>query len=171
RPLSSRAPSTPMAATRIGMNPNVTSWLLSTPILVVLGLFLLLPIATIVAVSFWSYNEFTFFPDFSFENYAYLLTSNVTLQVYAKTFSYVVLTWAICTVVGFTVAYFLAFHVRSQAWQTGLFLICTVPFWTSNIIRMISWIPSLGRNGLVNSALMEAGLIQEPIEWLLFSDF
>ena len=53
----------------------------------------------------------------------------------------------------------------------ALFLICTIPFWTSNIIRMISWVPFLGRNGIANQALMELGLIDTPLEWLLFSDF
>ena len=73
--------------------------------------------------------------------------------------------------IGFTIAYFLAFHVRSPTWQTVLFLVCTVPFWTSNIIRMISWIPFLGRNGLINTALLHMGLIHQPLEFLLFSDF
>jgi putative spermidine/putrescine transport system permease protein len=74
-------------------------------------------------------------------------------------------------VVGFAVAYFLAFHVRSPSVQTALFVLCTVPFWTSNVIRMISWIPILGRNGLVNSALLAVGLVDKPQEWLLYSDF
>jgi putative spermidine/putrescine transport system permease protein len=52
-----------------------------------------------------------------------------------------------------------------------LFLVCTVPFLTSNIIRMISWIPFLGRNGLLNSTLMKLGVINQPLEFLLFSDF
>jgi putative spermidine/putrescine transport system permease protein len=69
------------------------------------------------------------------------------------------------------VAYFLAFHVRTVGMQTLLFILCTVPFWTSNVIRMISWVPLLGRNGLVNQGLMAAGLVDEPVEWLLFSDF
>src|SRR4029450_10395818 len=56
-------------------------------------------------------------------------------------------------------------------WQMALFLVCTVPFWTSNIIRMISWIPFLGRNGIFNQALLGAGIIHEPLEFLLFSDF
>jgi len=81
------------------------------------------------------------------------------------------LTWLLCVTIGFTVAYFLAFHVRSLPIQITLFLICTVPFWTSNIIRMISWIPFLGRNGIANSTLISAGVIDEPLEWLLFSDF
>jgi len=50
-------------------------------------------------------------------------------------------------------------------------LLCTIPFWTSNVIRMIAWIPLLGRNGLVNKGLQGVGLIQEPLEWLLFSEF
>ena len=47
-----------------------------------------------------------------------------------------------------------------------LFLICTVPFWTSNIIRMISWIPLLGKEGLINSALIKTHVIDQPLEVL-----
>jgi putative spermidine/putrescine transport system permease protein len=60
--------------------------------------------------------------------------------------------------------------VRNFLWQMALFLLCTVPFWTSNIIRMISWIPVLGRNGIVNQSLMALGLSDHPLEFLLFSD-
>ena len=150
---------------------DLSSWLLVSPLTLVLGLFLILPITTIIIVSFWNYNEYAFFPDFTFDNYAYLLTSRVTVDTYLKTIKFVVLTWIFCVMVGFTVAYFLAFHVRSLPMQITLFLICTVPFWTSNIIRMISWIPFLGRNGIANSTLISAGVIDEPLEWLLFSDF
>ena len=52
-----------------------------------------------------------------------------------------------------------------------LFLVCTIPFLTSNIIRMISWVPFLGREGLLNTALLRLGLIHQPLEFLLFSDF
>jgi putative spermidine/putrescine transport system permease protein len=55
--------------------------------------------------------------------------------------------------------------------QTVLFLVCTVPFLTSNIIRMISWVPFLGRNGLLNSALVDLGIVPAPLEFLLFSEF
>lgn len=154
-----------------GLSPEKASWFLVSPLVLVLGVFLVLPILTIVTVSFWDYNEYNFFPAFILENYSYLLTSEVTLATYLKTFKFMALTWVFCAVIGFTVAYFLAFHVRSLPMQVVLFLICTVPFWTSNIIRMISWIPFLGRNGLANSALISAGVIDEPLEWLLFSDF
>ena len=88
-----------------------------------------------------------------------------------KTLFYAVTTWAITLLIGFTVSYYLVFHVRSLIWQIALFLICTVPFWTSNVIRMISWIPFLGRNGLFNQSLMVLGVTDEPLDFLLFSDF
>lgn len=156
---------------RLAGNAERASWLLVSPLVAILAFFLLLPIATIVMVSFWNYNEFTFFPDFVLDNYAYLLSSKVTLATYLKTLKFMVLTWIFCTVIGFTVAYFLAFHVRTLGMQIALFLVCTIPFWTSNIIRMISWIPFLGRNGLANAALINLGIIDQPLEWLLFSDF
>ena len=53
--------------------------------------------------------------------------------------------WAITLVIGFTLANYLVFHINSLLIKIGLFLLCSVPFWTSTIIRMISWIPFLGR--------------------------
>ena len=147
------------------------SWLLVSPTILILAFFLVLPLLTIAIVSFWDYNEWNFFPAFIFDNYVYLLESPVTWATYLKTLKFTVLTWFFCTVIGFTVAFFLAFHVRSLTWQIALFLACTIPFWTSNIIRMISWIPFLGRNGIANSTLISIGVIDEPLEWLLFSDF
>jgi putative spermidine/putrescine transport system permease protein len=95
----------------------------------------------------------------------------VTLKTYLSTLKFCLTVWLVALVVGFFIAYFLAFHVRSLTMQITLFLVCTVPFWTSNVIRTISWIPLLGRNGLINATLVKAGLIREPIEWLIFSDF
>ena len=150
---------------------GVSGLMLSAPIWAVLLFFLVLPICMIVVVSFWSATEFSFYPDFNLENYEFLFGSSVTYTVFLNTFIYAGLTWVFTLTIGFTVAYFLAFHVRSQTWQIALFLLCTIPFWTSNIIRMISWIPFLGRNGIANSTLISWGVIDEPVEWLLFSDF
>ncbi|MFC5566580.1 ABC transporter permease [Rubellimicrobium aerolatum] len=149
----------------------MTGWLLAAPLALVLALFLVAPIAMIAVVSFWTATEFSIVPAFSLENYQFLLGSGVTWRVLLNTVKYAAITWAITLTLGFTVAYFLAFHVRSQAWQTALFLLCTIPFWTSNIIRMISWIPFLGREGIANSALLSWGVIDQPLDWLLFSDF
>jgi putative spermidine/putrescine transport system permease protein len=149
---------------------NPSYWQIA-PLTLVLMLFLLFPVITIIIVSFWDYNAYQLIPDFIFENYEFLLTSSVTLKAYLNTFFYAISTWAITLVIGFTIAYYLAFYIKSPLLQAILFILCTVPFLTSNIIRMISWIPLLGRNGLINSSLEGISLINSPIEWLLYSDF
>ena len=141
------------------------------PLLSVLVLFLVAPVAIILLVSFWDYTEFSLIPDFVLTNYMEIFESGVTYSTYLNTFKFAFLGWLFTVIIGFTLAYFLAFHVRTLRWQIILFLICTIPFWTSNIIRMIAWIPVLGRNGLMNSLLLELGVIGEPLEWLLYSDF
>jgi putative spermidine/putrescine transport system permease protein len=148
-----------------------TPYLQVAPLTAVFLFFLVVPILTIVVVSFFDYNTTQIIPAFLSQNYEELLTSPVTWQTYLQTVQFAVITWALTLSIGFTLAYFLAFHVRSTLWQTVLFLVCTIPFWTSNVIRMISWIPFLGRNGLANTALIHLGLIQQPLEFLLYSNF
>jgi len=146
-------------------------YLQATPLALILLVFLVLPIATIVMVSFWDYDSIRIIPDFVLLNYEEALGSWVTWKTYLNTLRFTAIVWAVTLVVGFWVAYFIAFHVRGTGMQMVLFLICTIPFLTSNVIRMISWIPFLGRNGLLNQTLMSLGLVDAPLEFLLFSDF
>ncbi len=151
---------------------RVKSWatyLQVAPLALVFLLFLIVPILTIVVVSFFDTTQII--PAFLLQNYEELLLSPVTWRTYQQTIQFALITWAFTLLIGFTVAYFVAFHVRSSTMQTVLFLLCTIPFWTSNVIRMISWIPFLGRHGLANTTLMNLGLIDQPLEFLLYSDF
>ncbi len=152
-------------------SPSWVPYLQVTPLSLVFLVFLVVPILTIVVVSFFDYDSTRLLPDFVLTNYEELLGSSITWRTYAQTLEFAATTWVCTLLIGFTVAYFLAFHIRSTTWQTVLFLVCTIPFWTSNIIRMISWIPFLGRNGVLNTALQGAGVIDHPLEFLLFSDF
>ncbi len=166
------APTKPAFAASIGkIAAVVASYLQAAPLALILGFFFLLPILMIAVVSFWDYDFAGLYPDFLTMNYTDTLGSWVTWKTYLNTLKYTALVWGLTLVIGFWVAYFLAFHIRTTTMQMVLFLVCTVPFLTSNIIRMISWIPVLGRNGLVNSTLVEMGIIPAPIEWLLYSDF
>ncbi len=146
-------------------------YLLSTPQTLIFLLFLVVPIAMIVMVSFWQFNGYAMVPAFTLDNYIGIFASKVSLATYVNTFKYVALVWFFSLAIAFPVAYFLAFYIKDQNVQIILFLICTVPFWTSNIIRMISWIPVLGKEGLLNQLLLNLHLTQQPVEWFLYSDF
>jgi putative spermidine/putrescine transport system permease protein len=154
------------------------AWLQALPFAAVFAFFFIAPLLLIGAVSFWPTSDYELIPGFTGQNYvsifegcANLAEPCVTLKTYGSTLRFSLLTWGVSLLLGFTIAYFLAFHVRSAGMQTVLFVICTIPFWTSNVIRMISWVPLLGRNGLVNQGLMGLGVVEQPVEWLLFSEF
>jgi putative spermidine/putrescine transport system permease protein len=162
---------------------GLPAWAQAAPLALIFVLYFLVPLLLTVVVSFWNYTEYEILPDLTARNYIEafegcarrLLAASpelcTTLKTYLTTLRISLTVWLITLVLGFAIAYFLAFHVRSLTMQIVLFLLCTIPFWTSNVIRMISWIPLLGRNGLINQTLQQLHVIDQPLEWLLFSEF
>ena len=158
---------------------GIPGWLQAMPFGLVFLFFFVIPLILVVIVSFWDYNDYEMLPSFTMRSYTENFEGCLTqlpdlctiLKTYVSTAKFCFIVWLTTLIIGFTIAYFLAFHVRSATTQMVLFLICTIPFWTSNVIRMVSWIPLLGRNGLVNDALMSAHIVDKPVEWLLYSPF
>jgi putative spermidine/putrescine transport system permease protein len=167
------ASAAPAATEHAAIDPagERASWFQVSPLVLVLLLFFGLPMLVVFVVSFFDFSRTNIIPAFIFDNYIDLFRSEVTLRLYASSLKFAAIVWLVTLVLGFNIAYFLVFHVRSLLVQIGLFLLCTVPFLTSNVIRMISWIPFLGRNGIFNQGLMGTGITSEPLEFLLFSDF
>lgn len=163
----------------LGPAAQRSAWWLAGPLAAVLCAFFVLPLVVTAVVSFWSYTGYSITPAFQFRNYTGIFDGCggqgsgpcVILSTYLSTLFFCLVTWAITLVWGFCVAYFLVFEVRSTRMRIGLGILCTIPFWTSNVIRMISWIPLLGRNGMVNLALLHLHLVRHPQEWLLYSHF
>jgi putative spermidine/putrescine transport system permease protein len=166
------APATTARRARGDGGLGLASYLLVAPLALVFLLFFVVPIALVMVVSFFDYEAYDMLiPAFTLQNYIDVFSEQVTWDTYLSTLKFCLIVWAITLTLGFAIAYFLAFYVRSLTWQMTLFLLCTIPFWTSNVIRMISWIPLLGRNGVVNSTLVSLGVVDQPQEWLLYSDF
>ncbi|MFZ4407349.1 MAG: ABC transporter permease [Paracraurococcus sp.] len=172
----------PAPVIAVAAPPARRSWvplLQAAPLWLVLLFFFVFPLLATGVVSLWNYTEYSLIPDVTQRNYVEMFEgcgdlSNglcTTFRTYISTLRLCGMVWAITLVLGFTVAYFLCFHVRSESVRMALFLLCTAPFLTSNVIRMISWIPLLGREGVVNSFLVSARLVKEPQDWLLFSEF
>jgi putative spermidine/putrescine transport system permease protein len=151
--------------------PAVVSWFQVAPLALTLLLLFALPTILFLVVSFFDYDRVGIYPAFMFDNYRELLTTPATLRVYLSSLKFAVIVWAITLFLGFNIAWFLVFHVRSATIRTVLFLLCAIPFWTSGIIRTIAWIPFLGRNGAFNTILRDLHVTSQPLTFLLFSDF
>ena len=140
--------------------------------------FFVVPLCLVVMVSFWDYNSYAIIPDFIFTNYHDIFYGCVKPARFMHILCNLSFELKICfhylvhySTHRILIRSVLCFCVSSLKMQIVLFLLCTIPFWTSNVIRMISWIPLLGRNGLVNSTMQSLGLTDAPAEWLLYSEF
>ncbi|NPD16750.1 ABC transporter permease [Xinfangfangia sp. D13-10-4-6] len=130
-----------------------------------------LPLAIILVWSFWTWDPATYWirPDFSFDAYAQIGEAG-RWHVILSSLGKAALAGVLCLLVGYPAA--LAIHfVASRPLAFVLMGAFTVPFFTSYLIRAFSWRLVLGRNGLINSWLLDLGLISEPLDWLLFSNF
>lgn len=153
------------------VSPRAASWLQATPFTLVMTCLVMVPLAIILAVSFMDYGFAEIIPEFYLGNWTDLFRSSLTLDTYRTVFKQLAIVWTITLLLGFTISYYLIFHVRSNMWRAIFLAACAIPFWTSGPIRMISWVPLLGREGIVNQALMGTGIIDQPISWLLYSEF
>ncbi|WEK05284.1 MAG: ABC transporter permease [Candidatus Devosia phytovorans] len=153
------------------VSPRAASWLQAAPFALIMTCLVLIPLGIIVVVSFMDFGFAEIIPEFYLGNWQDVLRSSLTIDTYVTVFRQLAYVWTITLVLGFTISYYLIFHIRSNIWRAIFLAACAIPFWTSGPIRMISWVPLLGREGLVNQALMGAGLIDQPISWLLYSEF
>ncbi len=133
-----------------------------------LGLFAFIPLILLFMVSFFErgYSEF-YVPGFTLENYLKLLDP-VYFIVFWKSFKMAVLTTVLCLIFGYPFAYFMASMPKKT--RSLLMVLIIVPFWTSSLIRTYAIVLILRTNGLLNSILMNLGMISAPLE-ILYTDW
>ncbi|MBM4132364.1 MAG: ABC transporter permease [Nitrospira sp.] len=129
-----------------------------------MGLFFFVPLALMLAISFaWrgTYGgvEWTL----SLANYVNVLDP-LYLKVFLRSVLLAAVTTAVCLVLGFPIAYYIA---RLPARRQGIWLLLVmIPFWTNFLVRTYAWIFILRTEGLVNTVLISLGLIGSPIDVL-----
>ncbi|ESW61440.1 MAG: spermidine/putrescine ABC transporter permease [Rhodobacter sp. CACIA14H1] len=100
---------------------------------------------------------------FGLANYVTVWTDRINRLLMLRSLTVSLSVTLVTVVLAYPVAYFVSFHVKPEKKALWLFLI-TIPFWTSYLIRVFLWKVILGYNGVINSGLMELGIISEPLQ-------
>ena len=95
------------------LRPWLVSWLQVSPLALILLVLFALPTVLFLVVSFFDYDRAGIYPAFLLDNYHDLLTTPATWRVYVSSLKFAVIVWAITLFLGFNIAWFLIFHVRS----------------------------------------------------------
>jgi putative spermidine/putrescine transport system permease protein len=153
-----------------GRSGALRSYLLIAPSVIWMALFLVLPLAMIVYVSFWTQSTFKIEPKLTLDSWQTFFGSDTYLNSLWTTIRIWLIVLISTFVLGYPTALFVGLFVRNKTLQTALLVLCIIPFWTSFLIRVIAWRPMLGKEGAINIILMKFGIIHQPIEALLFTE-
>lgn len=149
--------------------PRVKILLFLLPGLVLLLVYLVIPLCMLVAMSFYRSTLFGIVPDFSWNNYLHFARNPMFPNLLVRSIRMALTVTAISLLVSYPFAYFLARTTRR--YKTALLILVMVPFWTSYLIRTMSWLPILGIKGVVNYSLMSLQIVSSPVEAFLFNEF
>jgi len=149
---------------------NAKTWWLIAPGAIWMALFLVVPILLIVYVSFWTQTTFKIEPKLTLQSWQTFFGSDTYINSLWTTLRIWLIVLATTFVIGYPTALFVGLFVKNKTLSTVLLVICVIPFWTSFLIRVLAWRPMLGKEGAINIILMKLGIIQQPIEALLFTE-
>jgi spermidine/putrescine transport system permease protein len=149
--------------------PWVKILLFLLPGVALLLVYLVIPLGMLVAMSFYRSTLFGIVPDFSWNNYLHFARNPMFPNLLGRSIRMALTVTAISLLVSYPFAYFLARTTRR--YKTALLILVMVPFWTSYLIRTMSWLPILGIKGVVNYSLMSLQIVSSPVEAFLFNEF
>ena len=123
--------------------------------------FFVVPMGTVLGASFTDAQG-----HLVWTHYTRVLLDQYHWEVVAATFRIAGFTTLLCLLIGYPLAWYLVRIVRWPAWRRVCVLLVVIPLFTSNIVRSFGWMVLLGRQGLVNSTLVDLGLIERPMRLL-----
>jgi spermidine/putrescine transport system permease protein len=140
---------------------------LLSPTLLVMALAMGIPFAIMVVMSFWTQVGFDIDTTFTLANYGEAIDRPLYKALLIRSMAISGTCTVVTVLLAYPMAYYVAFHVhrRKLLW----IILMTVPFWTSYLLRVFAWKIILGFNGVINSGLKSLGLIDQPLEFLLYS--
>ncbi len=141
--------------------------LVSAPFLYAV-LLLALPIGAIILFSFWTQDFLEIDTTFTLNNYREALSEQIYLTLLGRSVVIALIVTVVTVVLAFPIAYYVSFYVQPSRKSIWLFLI-TIPFWTSYLVRVFLWKVILGFNGVLNTGLLNLGIIDEPLTFILYN--
>lgn len=126
------------------------------------------PLIAIFLFSFWTQDFMNLDMTFTLNNYREIIEKPIYGALLQRSLMVSGAVTVVTVLLAFPVAYFISFHVRPDRKSLWLFLI-TIPFWTSYLIRVFLWKVILGYNGVINTGLLNIGLIDEPLTFILYN--
>jgi spermidine/putrescine transport system permease protein len=139
--------------------------LLLAPATAIFFVLFVLPLAYFFVISFWRKVLFAMRPDFTFVNYGQVYDQHLATLAFTLALAFIVA--VLTTALGFVYAYIVRF--KAGRWGPALLFISLITMFGGYLVKIYAWMTILGIKGVLNSALLALGLIEEPLPWLYYN--
>jgi spermidine/putrescine transport system permease protein len=146
---------------------SARAYVMMSPTLLIMTLGIVVPFVILLVISLWTRAGFGFDTTPTLANYARSWSEPIYGTLLLRSFWISGVATAITVLLCYPMAYYVAFHVHRN--KMMWIILMTLPFWTSYLLRVFAWKVILGYEGVINSGLMSAGLIEAPLSFLLYS--
>ncbi|MBW4654649.1 MAG: ABC transporter permease [Kaiparowitsia implicata GSE-PSE-MK54-09C] len=152
-----------VSRTRLGLYASLL------PPLLWMSLLYFVPLVILMSYSVWRLEAFDIVKEFSLTNFRAIATNPSYRVVIARTVATALGVTLIDAAIALPMGFFIA--KRSGRWRGLLTLLVILPLWSSYLVRVFAWKIILGYNGVLNSALLALGILQEPSSIFLYNQF
>lgn len=142
-------------------------YLLMSPTMIILTIGIIIPFFILVTISMWTRDGFGFDTTLTLANYIEASEKPIYGALMQRSFWISGLATVFTVLLCYPMAYYVAFHVHKN--KMMWIILMTLPFWTSYLLRVFAWKVILGYEGVINSGFMAMNWIQQPMEFLLYS--
>ena len=142
-------------------------YVMLAPAFLVMAAGMLIPIGILITISFWTASGFNLDTTFTLKNYETAAERPIYGALLGRSLWISALATVVTVLLCYPMAYYVAFYVKRH--KMMWLILMTLPFWTSYLLRVFAWKIVLGYEGVINSSLTGFGLIDAPLEFLLYS--
>ena len=145
------------------------SFLRGIPVTVWMLALVVVPLGYTFLISFFQVENLQIAARFTLRNYALFFTDPMYSTILLRSIGLALVISVLGVLAGYPLAYMVSFRARRG--KQALFMLSIIPLWVSYLVRIIAWRTILGNRGIINSALLTMGVIQEPLSFLLYNRF
>ena len=146
---------------------GLRGYALLSPTLIVMAATMCVPIGLTVAYSFWTQDYLEIDTTPTLANYEQAFERPIYMALLLRSLAISGIVTFATVLLAYPMAYFVAFHVHKNKLFWIVFM--TLPFWSSYLLRVFSWKIILGYDGVINRTLLNVGLIEQPLTFILYN--
>ncbi len=151
--------------TRLRIGPIVT---VGSPLVYMVILFGA-PMLVFFVYSLWYLKGYTIVREWTLQNYVEVVTNATYMKLILRSISVGLITAVLTVVLSYPVAYAMAFRMKQG--REIVLMLMILSLFSCYLVRVYAWKTILGNSGVINSVLLGLGLVQQPVEWLMYTQF